>query len=68
MLDRSLSPGGTPGLYSDVSRVLAPTPASVQGCVFGLGGRELDPASAREAFDRARTPAPGELTYIGLRE
>ena len=68
VLDRSLSPGGTPGLYSDVGRVLAPTPASVQGCVFGLGGRELDPAGAREAFDRARTLAPGELTYIGLRE
>ena len=68
VLDRSLSPGGTPALYADVSRVLAPTAASVQGCVFGLGGRELDPAGVREAFDRARRPAPGELSYIGLRQ
>jgi pyruvate ferredoxin oxidoreductase alpha subunit len=68
VLDRSLSPGGTPALYADVSRVLAPTAASVQGCVFGLGGRELDPAGVREAFDRARHPAPGELSYIGLRQ
>jgi pyruvate ferredoxin oxidoreductase alpha subunit len=68
VLDRSLSPGGTPALYADVSRVLSATPASVQGCVFGLGGRELDPAGVREAFDRARRTAPGELSYIGLRE
>lgn len=68
VLDRSLSPGGTPALYADVARALAPTPAAVQGCVFGLGGRELDPVSAREAFQRAREPAPGELGYIGLRE
>jgi pyruvate ferredoxin oxidoreductase alpha subunit len=68
VLDRSLSPGGTPALYADVARVLSPTPASVQGCVFGLGGRELDPAGVREAFDRARRPAPGELSYIGLRQ
>jgi pyruvate ferredoxin oxidoreductase alpha subunit len=68
VLDRSLSPGGTPALYADVARVLSPTPASVQGCVFGLGGRELDPAGVREAFDRARRPAPGELSYLGLRQ
>ena len=68
VLDRSLSPGGTPALYADISRVLSATPASVQGCVFGLGGRELDPDGVREAFDRARHPAPGELGYIGLRE
>ena len=68
VLDRSLSPGGTPALYADVARVLSATPASVQGCVFGLGGRELDPAGVREAFDRARELAPGDLTYIGLRE
>jgi len=68
VLDRSLSPGGTPALYADVSRVLSPTSASVQGCVFGLGGRELDPDGVREAFERASVQAPGDLGYIGLRE
>jgi pyruvate ferredoxin oxidoreductase alpha subunit len=67
-LDRSISPGGTPALYADVSRVLSATPASVQGCVFGLGGRELEPDGVREAFDRARRPDPGELHYIALKE
>jgi pyruvate ferredoxin oxidoreductase alpha subunit len=68
VLDRSISPGGTPALYADIARVLAPTGASVQGCVFGLGGRELDEDGVREAFSRAATPAPGELSYLALRE
>lgn len=68
MLDRSLSPGGTPALYADCARVLSATPTSVQGCVFGLGGRELEPDGVREAFAHASRPAPGELHYIGLRE
>lgn len=67
-MDRSISPGGTPALYADCARVLSATPASVQGCVFGLGGRELDPDGVREAFDLASRPAPGELSYVGLRE
>ena len=68
VLDRSISPGGTPALYADCARVLSATPASVQGCVFGLGGRELEPDGVREAFDHASRPAPGELHYIDLRE
>jgi pyruvate ferredoxin oxidoreductase alpha subunit len=68
VLDRSLSPGGTPGLLADVLRALAGSPASVQGCVFGLGGRELDPDGVREALRLAEDPDPGALHAIGLRE
>jgi pyruvate ferredoxin oxidoreductase alpha subunit len=67
VLDRSVAPGGTPGLYADCLRAFAGTHTSVQGAVFGLGGRELDTAAVREAFDDARLPAPGALHHIGLR-
>ncbi len=68
VLDRSISPGGTPALYAEVLRALAPTPVPVQGLVFGLGGRDLEPDGVREAFARAAEPAPGEVHYLGLRE
>jgi pyruvate ferredoxin oxidoreductase alpha subunit len=69
VLDRALSPGANPPLLTEVAATLHGIPSELRGCVYGLGGRDLGPAAAREIL----TAIPGwtedgEVTYLGLRE
>jgi pyruvate ferredoxin oxidoreductase alpha subunit len=65
VLDRAMSPGGSPPLYAEVCAALEGSAATVGGCVYGLGGRDLEPAGVRQAFELAGTP--GYVHEIGLR-
>ena len=65
VLDRAMSPGGSPPLFAEVAAAMQGSGASVGGSVYGLGGRDLEPAGVRQAFDMAGTP--GYVHEIGLR-
>ena len=60
VLDRAASPGGAAPLRAEVAATLD-TRKSVDGHVYGLGGRDLHPEDVRDIFD-GRAGA-----YVGLR-
>ena len=68
VLDRAVSPGATPPLFTDMAVVIRGAPTSLTSHVYGLGGRQLDPAQIRQLCDELRSGC-GEsgTTYIGLR-
>jgi pyruvate ferredoxin oxidoreductase alpha subunit len=61
VLDRADSPGGAPPLYAEVAAALYGSGVELEGHVYGLGGRELHLADARELLSGS-LPA-----YVGLR-
>lgn len=69
VLDRAVSPGASPPLFTDMAVALRRTPTSLASHVYGLGGRQLEPAQIRLLCDELRL-GRGEsgTTYIGLRE
>ncbi len=62
VLDRALSPGTRPPLYSDLATTLYGSDVELVSHVYGLGGRDLHPADLR-AVVRGEAPA-----IVGLRE
>jgi pyruvate ferredoxin oxidoreductase alpha subunit len=62
VLDRALSPGTQPPLYSDLAATLYGSDVELVSHVYGLGGRDLHPADLRGVL---RGEAP---TAVGLRE
>jgi pyruvate ferredoxin oxidoreductase alpha subunit len=69
VLDRALSPGANPPLFTELAATLHGTPVELRGCVYGLGGRDLGPDAVREIL--CGIPGwtdDGEITYMGLRE
>jgi pyruvate ferredoxin oxidoreductase alpha subunit len=66
VLERAVSPGGSPPLWAELAAVLG-RGASVQSFVFGLGGRDLIPQDVRTAYAFMTTPSrPEETRYLGL--
>jgi pyruvate ferredoxin oxidoreductase alpha subunit len=61
VLDRSASPGGASPLLAEVVTALNGRGVSVDGHVYGLGGRDLHPEDVREVFAGLAAP------YVGLR-
>jgi pyruvate ferredoxin oxidoreductase alpha subunit len=61
VLDRAAAPGAAAPLYADVAAALYGSQTALRSHVYGLGGRELDPAGLRRVFSGA---APA---YLGLR-
>jgi pyruvate ferredoxin oxidoreductase alpha subunit len=61
VLDRADSPGGAPPLRADVAAALYGSGVELESHVYGLGGRDLRLAEARELLV-GRVP-----TYVGLR-
>jgi len=68
VLDRAVSPGARPPLYAETAAALHGLPVAAQSYVYGLGGRDLYPASLREVFAELTAGASGsETRYLGLR-
>jgi pyruvate ferredoxin oxidoreductase alpha subunit len=68
VLDRAVSPGAHPPLLGELAACLYGGGVHLRSCVYGLGGRDLDPTGVRAAFDEAgRKGAPGDIRYLGLR-
>jgi pyruvate ferredoxin oxidoreductase alpha subunit len=65
VLDRALSPGGWPPLYSEVAATLAGR-ARVQSFVGGLGGRDLGPEELLALFAALGGAGGQEPVYLGL--
>jgi len=61
VLDRAASPGGAAPLRAEVASALSGEGTSVEGHVYGLGGRDLHPEDVRDVFARR----VGD--YVGLR-
>jgi len=61
VLDRSASPGGAAPLLAEVVTALNGRRISVEGHVYGLGGRDLHPEDVRQVFSGLAEP------YVGLR-
>jgi pyruvate ferredoxin oxidoreductase alpha subunit len=61
VLDRAAAPGAAAPLYADVAAALYGSQTALRSHVYGLGGRELDPAGLEQVFSGA---APA---YLGLR-
>ena len=68
VLDRALSPGGSPPLHAELAACLRDFDGELRSCVYGLGGRDLYPEAVRELLVGAGTSgAEGEIAYVGLR-
>lgn len=68
VLDRALSPGSHGPLFSDVTIALHGDPVTLRDYIYGLGGRDLEPAHVRRVFDElAHTRGRCETGYLGLR-
>jgi pyruvate ferredoxin oxidoreductase alpha subunit len=68
VLDRAVSPGAHPPLLGEIAACLYNSDAELHSCVYGLGGRDLDPSGVRSAFARCgRTANLSEIHYLGLR-
>ncbi len=61
VLDRADSPGGAPPLHAEIATALYGSGGELESHVYGLGGRDLRLAEARELL-AGRLP-----TYVGLR-
>ncbi len=61
VLDRADSPGGAPPLHAEITTALYGSGGELESHVYGLGGRDLRLAEARELL-AGRLP-----TYVGLR-
>ncbi len=61
VLDRADSPGGVPPLHAELAAALYGSGVALEGHVYGLGGRDLGLAEARELLV---APLP---SYVGLR-
>jgi pyruvate ferredoxin oxidoreductase alpha subunit len=71
VLDRSVSPGGTAPLATEVRSALygLPRRVPVHGYIFGLGGRDFFPHDAESVFDDLMNgKESGADRYIGLRD
>ena len=69
VLDRAMSPGGPAPLYADLAATLRDPGVALHSYVYGLGGRDLEPAQIRRLFAELSAPGRPEMTgYIGLRE
>lgn len=68
VLDRALSPGGSPPLFTEVAAAVRCTPVTLSSYVYGLGGRLLESAHVRDVFcDMRRNGAGADTQYLGLR-
>jgi len=66
VLERSLGPGGTGPVTSDVIAALAGTGAEVRTVVAGLGGRPVLRSSLKELLRQADRGELGPLTFLDL--
>jgi pyruvate/2-oxoacid:ferredoxin oxidoreductase alpha subunit len=61
VLDRADSPGAIGPLHAELAAALYDAGVSLEGFVYGLGGRDLHPEDIREIF------AGATGRYVGLR-
>ncbi len=66
VLDRAVSPGAYPPLYSDALGALQGSATTLQSYVYGLGGRDLSQRAVRRAFAELALPAADRIGYLGL--
>jgi pyruvate ferredoxin oxidoreductase alpha subunit len=66
VLERSLGPGGTGAVTSDVLAALVGTSIDVRSVVAGLGGRPVLRSSLRQVLHRAKCSDLDELTFLDL--
>lgn len=66
VLDRAVSPGAYPPLFSDALGAMQGAPLELRSYVYGLGGRDLPKGALRDVFMDLRLPAPGGIRYLGL--
>lgn len=68
VLDRAVSPGAPPPLFTDVTVALRGKPVALASYVYGLGGRLLEPRQIHQLCDELRSErGEGVTQYIGLR-
>lgn len=68
VLDRAVSPGGPPPLFAEVRAALYGSAPGVRSYVFGLGGRDLEPARICHVYEElSRSGGTGDVSYLGMR-
>jgi pyruvate ferredoxin oxidoreductase alpha subunit len=69
VLDRALSPGANPPLFTEIASTLHGWPGELRGCVYGLGGRDLGPDHVRRILDEIPSETEdGTIAYMGMRK
>lgn len=69
VLDRSISLGAYPPLYSDIKLSLSGGNEKIQAYVFGLGGRDIFESDIENVFNELlKGKISGETEFIGARE
>jgi pyruvate ferredoxin oxidoreductase alpha subunit len=67
VLDRAISPGASPPLFTDVSAALNGSNVALRSYVYGLGGRDLLPADVSAIFAELAFGGRLGTSYVGLR-
>ncbi len=67
VLDRAVSPGAYPPLFSDAHAALSGTGIELRSFVYGLGGRDLSTRALRQVLSELAAPAAARIRYVGLR-
>ena len=69
VLDRAVSPGGPPPLFATVAAELHGAGPRLRSYVYGLGGRDLQPADVETVFQELlEDTRPGSPRHLGVRE